>query len=758
MPLILRLETDDVIVVKKTSRALIGRESALEVTLRHPKVSRTHAEVLWEGEGWILRDLESANGTLVDGARIAEAPLTDSHLVQFGGRSGPKIWITVTADSQTRTLPVEALVDTNSLGAAPEDTRSDSHIPLPPRLLIGRNIENDIVLRNPEVSEYEASIIQGIDGRHEIVVTGRSKKTSVNAETVSKRRRLAPGDELSIGPWSMRYTGSALEPLDASGGVSFSAKNLSVWAGDKLILDSISFELRPRTVTAIVGPSGAGKSTLLNALTGRRPASEGNVVVGGINLYEQYDQLRQRIGLVPQADLLHTSLRTEVALEFAAALRFPHDSTPQERAERIEEVLGVLGLEEHRWTRIDQLSGGQRKRASVALELLTEPELLFLDEPTSGLDPGLDRQVMNQLRELANAGRTIVVVTHSVANLDVCDEVIVLAPGGRLAYQGSPHGVLKHFSSRDWAEVFDSLTAGNFPAAFSNAIGSDQEVSRELESSVPFKRQGWFHTFWHLCARYLAVIGSDRYFLALLVLLPFILALVGSAVGADYGLGEGPDGFNFQARSLLLVLVLGSSFIGLSSSIQELVRERTIYERERSIGLSAGAYLISKLAVLGAIVALQTSLFILLTTAGRDMPAEGLLFEAPLAEIVLAGVGLALASMCFGLLLSALVNSPEVTMPTLVLTTMAQVVLSGAVPIRFHAALDLAGFVNPGYWAMSWMGATVDLNSLAGLSDEDEGRFWDALSTNAEISLLGLIVLTAVFVAATRIALDIRER
>lgn len=761
MALIIRSETDDVFVVKKSSRAVIGREAHLEVPLRHPRVSRTHAEVLWDDSVWVIRDLQSANGTFVDGVRIEEATMSASHEVQFGGKNGPRIWVTVTSDAQSGTNTTTAQRKPPTSGEKHGSTPSSTHIPLPLRLLIGRHAENDVLVSDSTVSDYEASINQGPNGRHELVVTGKSKSSTVNGEPISKRSRLTPGDIVSVGSWSMRYTGNALEPLDASGGVTFTARELSVYAGDKVLLENVSFQLRPRTVTAIVGPSGAGKSTLLNALTGRKPANTGEVHIGGVNLYDHYDELKKQIGLVPQADLLHTTLTTGTALDFAAALRFPNKTSRLERESRIDEVLEVLSLSEQRDTRIDRLSGGQRKRASVALELLTEPELLFLDEPTSGLDPGLDRQLMNQLRELANGGRTIVVVTHSVANLDVCDEVMVLGPGGRLAYHGSPHAVLSHFNAKDWAEVFNSLATGEFPRTLASATpdpGLGSEPKEELQTSGS---QTWFGSLWFLSLRYLRVIGSDRYFLALLLILPFVLAAVGLSVGADYGLAEGPSatgGLNLQARSLLLVIILGASFIGLSSSIQELVKERTIYERERSIGLSAGAYLTSKMIVLGAVVSVQSSIFISLTLSGRDVPSEGLLFDSARAEILLTGVALSLVSMCAGLLISGLVNSSEVTMPALVLTTMAQVVLSGAVPIRYHLALDIAGFVNPGYWAMNWMGSVVDLNDLAGLENEDKGRFWDAINANAESSLMALIALTAVSIAATRIALAVRER
>ena len=191
----------------------------------------------------------------------------------------------------------------------------------------------------------------------------------------------------------------------------------------------MSFPVGEKCLLAVVGPSGAGKSTLLNALTGQRPADQGTVLYDGRDLYRDYAELRQRIGLVPQDDILHAQLTVRRALAYAAELRFPQDTAKAERQARVDEVIARTGPRQRADQPIHSLSGGQRKRVSVALELLTKPSLLFLDEPTSGLDPGMDRSVMHMLRGLADDGRTVIVVTHSVLSLDVCDRLLVLAPG-----------------------------------------------------------------------------------------------------------------------------------------------------------------------------------------------------------------------------------------------------------------------------------------------------------------------------------------
>lgn len=719
--------------------------------MAHPRVSRQHAEVRFIAGSWVLTDLGSANGTFIDGEKIDRITLTDSIDITIGGTNGPQVRLTVAPEvgdgEDERELEGEY--------SAPD------HIPLPPRLDIGSNANNNVVIRHADVADFHSTITLSPRGHHEVIDNTGNHATLINQVSISRRYRLAVGDVITVGPFSRRYTGNALERLEAEGGYSFVADGLSVTAGEKKLIDNISFQLRPRTLTAVIGPSGAGKSTLLGALTGRRPATKGQVLVGGLDLYKNYASLKNRIGLVPQSDLLHTNLTTRKALEYAAGLRFPRDVSAETQKKRVSEVIDLLGLTERQDLKIEALSGGQRKRASVALELLTQPELLFLDEPTSGLDPGLDRQVMNQLRDLANGGRTVLVVTHSVANLDVCDEVILLAPGGKLAYHGPAHRVLPEFAANDWSEVFDKLGKPDSLPKRKRPVEPRKADATEKANISPVKTQRWVAQLTTLIARYMHVIASDKYFLALLGLLPFVLAMVGYAVGTDNGFGPGEEedfGLNPQARPLLLVLILGASFMGLSASVQELVKERTIYDRERSVGLSASAYMASKILVLGVLVSLQTTIFVLITLASREMPDSGVVLASPVTEVLVATLALALSSMLLGLLISALVSSTEVTMPALVLTTMGQVVLSGAVPIRQSGLLDVVGLPNPGYWAMNMMAATSDLNTISGLADDERGTFWEASADNWWLSLIVLSGLAVAMTVMTRLVLWGREK
>ncbi|WP_079139743.1 FHA domain-containing protein, partial [Streptomyces niveus] len=325
---------------------------------------------------------------------------------------------------------------------------------------IGRALENELVVSDLQVSRLHAEFTSTPDGRYQIRDLGSHNGTYVNGQPMHKSGTalIGPNDIVGVGHSTFRLVGDRLEEFVDTGEVSFSARHLTVTVdGGKQILKDVSFGVPEKSLIAVIGPSGSGKSTLLKALTGYRPANEGDVLYDNRNLYKQFAELRQRIGLVPQDDILHKELTVRKALKYAAKLRFPGDTAESEREARIDEVLRELKLDIHKEKRVTSLSGGQRKRVSVALELLTKPSLIFLDEPTSGLDPGMDRDVMQLLRGLADDGRTVLVVTHSVAELAICDKLLVMAPGGSVAYFGPPEEALNFFGYTTWADVFSAF-------------------------------------------------------------------------------------------------------------------------------------------------------------------------------------------------------------------------------------------------------------------------------------------------------------
>jgi ABC-type multidrug transport system ATPase subunit/predicted component of type VI protein secretion system len=601
---------------------------------------------------------------------------------------------------------------------------------------IGRALENELVVTDLQVSRYHAEFRAHPDGRYEIVDLGSHNGTYVNGQAI-QRHLLQANDIVGVGHSTFRLIGDRLEEFVDNGAVSFSARRLSVTVPHgkttKTILKDVSFGVPEKSLIGVIGPSGSGKSTLLRALTGYRPADQGEVLYDSRNLYKQFAELRQRIGLVPQDDILHKELQVRTALRYAAKLRFPGDTAPAEREARIDEVLRELKLDIHADKRITSLSGGQRKRVSVALELLTKPSLIFLDEPTSGLDPGMDRDVMKLLRGLADDGRTVLVVTHSVAELALCDKLLVMAPGGSVAYFGPPDEALTFFGYDNWADVFSAFEnyrdydwAGRWRGSQhyqTYAAELDQAAPQAAhyipyQAAKPPKQQGWGSQLFTLVRRYLSVIVSDRGFIGLMVVLPAVLGVVSLLIPAHYGLGPGPAKARFKnqdAGTILMILAVGACFAGSANSVRELIKERVIYERERAVGLSRSAYLMSKVLVLGMITALQGAIISGIGFAPRkELPTEGVILHShPAVEMAIVIMVFGFTSMMVGLIISALVKTSEKTMPLLVMFAIVQIVFTGVLfQLYGKPGVEELSWLMPARWAVAGAGVTANLNVL----------------------------------------------
>ncbi|MYX77118.1 ABC transporter ATP-binding protein/permease [Streptomyces sp. SID3915] len=807
----------------------LGRDPQGDLMADDARVSWRHATISWNGRSWSIEDHGSTNGTYVQGRRVQQTEIGPGVAVNLGNATdGPRLSFTAAAagvhsgqpaaaqpgpahpqqgapvwpDPAHAQHPQQAAAQQQMHYAPPVPHQQGGPGPTPGAgapggasgappvygdrspttfhqldlgrvMRIGRALENELVVSDLQVSRLHAEFRATPDGRFEIRDLGSHNGTYVNGLPLSKSGSalIGPNDIVGVGHSTFRLVGDRLEEFVDTGEVSFSARHLTVTVdGGKNILKDVSFGVPEKSLVAVIGPSGSGKSTLLKALTGYRPANQGDVLYDNRNLYKQFAELRQRIGLVPQDDILHKELTVSKALGYAAKLRFPADTTEAERTARIHEVLAELKLDIHKDKKVTSLSGGQRKRVSVALELLTKPSLIFLDEPTSGLDPGMDRDVMQLLRGLADDGRTVLVVTHSVAELAICDKLLVMAPGGSVAYFGPPEEALNFFGYTSWADVFSAFEnyrdydwAGRWRgsqhyqmyAADIDAVAAQSVHMPPAQQMRPPKPQGWTAQLLTLMRRYISVIASDKGFLALMVILPAVLGLVSVVIPAEFGLAA-PDvagkRFNSKAGTILLILAVGMCFAGSANSVRELIKERVIYERERATGLSRSAYLTSKVIVLGVITALQGVIICGIGLSTRKLPEEGL-FMSPAVEICLAIIALGFTSMMVGLMISALVKTAEKTMPLLVMFAIVQVVFTGVLfQLYGSPGLEQFAWLMPSRWAVAAAGATLDLAHLMPPWDTDNPTDLDPLwessagqwGMNIAVLLLMAVVLFAV--------------
>ena len=624
---------------------------------------------------------------------------------------------------------------------------------------IGRASDNELKITDLQASRHHARLVPTAQG-FVLEDLGSMNGTQLGGINI-RQALLSPGDIVTIGATRFRFSGSELLPAtSAPGSQSLVASGVSfALPSGKVLLEDVNLVIPPAALVAVIGPSGAGKSTLLGALTGNLSLAYGSVHFDHRDMHRDHAEMRQRVGLVPQEDVVHRLLTVRQALEYAAELRFPHDLGREARSARVMEVINELGLRDHAETRIDRLSGGQRKRASVALELLTRPSLLFLDEPTSGLDPGLDKQVMDTLRILADGGRTVVVVTHSVDNLNVCDAVLLLAPGGKVAYYGPPSELLPYFNQTSYADVFVHVAADpiHYQHAFSGSQRGAQERDRvtTTQASIPAqsfqvapqRTQRRSRQLSTLLRRQARMVLADRGYSISMLVLPAVLALLAMIVPGEDGFSAIPGGSqlpNPEPRQLLLLLIVGAVFMGMAATVRDLVGERPIFKREHSVGLSVGTYLISKLLIYAVVVTVQAVILVLLMTVGKNGPPAASFLGSGTLELIVACALAAFASACIGLLLSALVSSSEQVMPALVVGIMTQLVLSGGLfPVVGRAVLEQVSWLAPSRWGFSAMASTVDLAGISLIAPDGMDAMWEH-NGGSWLAAIALLVVLAV--------------
>ncbi len=612
----------------------------------------------------------------------------------------------------------------------------------PGTVTIGRASDNDIVVDDVLASREHATLALTPLGTE---IRDRSiNGTFVNGTRVGSAI-LTEGDVVTIGNVDLVFSNSTLLPrMEAAartGGLEVRGVRYIVDNG-KQLLDNISMTARPGTLTAIIGGSGAGKSTLARLIAGYTRPSSGSVTFEGHDIHAEYASLRSRIGMVPQDDVVHRQLTVNQALGYAAELRLPPDTSKSDRARVVAQVLEELDLTKHADTRVDKLSGGQRKRASVALELLTGPSLLILDEPTSGLDPALDHQVMLMLRKLADAGRVVIVVTHMLSYLDMCDQLLLVAPGGKTAYYGPPDQIGAAMGTTNWAKIFTKVGAD--PEEANRRFLAQAEAEKHPQKLLPDKEveKGDLgkpvHTSMRrqistISRRQIRLVVADRAYFIFLALLPFILGVLSLTVPGSNGfhLPVPHSGVPDESVQILNLLLPAAAFMGTALTIRDLVGERAIFQREQAVGLSTSAYLLAKTAVYCGFAFVQSAIITTIVVIGKSAPARGgTVFGhgnvAATAELFLAVAGTCVASAVLGLVISSLVRSSEQIMPLFVVSVMAQLVLCGGmVPVTGRLGLDQLSVFMPARWGYAAAASTIDLRTLVPGAEVPRDRFWE---------------------------------
>jgi ABC transport system ATP-binding/permease protein len=745
----------------------LGRDSECEVAVdpvAFPTVSGVHARIEVGPKGFVLVHLSQRNKTLMnDSAVDGSVPVRAGDWIRLG-ITGPTVAILAISPS-VESAPAgvggfgqTVQADTRHMALLRGSVQAE-RFELGAGGAIGRDPRAvQYHLDHPHVSRLHASLTIAGDG---VVLAdlGSANGTYLNGRRIDRPTILKPGDRIDIGPFSLRFDGLRLVGSSRSNNIELAARGLRRVVQDRTtgrpltLLNHINLVVRPREFVCLLGPSGSGKSTLLAILSGRNPPEAGAVSVNGEDLHAQFGALKGDIAVVPQKEALHDSLPVGAALRYTAELRLPPDLSRAEVETSVSDILAVVGLTKRRDTLIRNLSGGQIKRASLANELVARPSLLLLDEVTSGLDEQTDREVMELFRHVADGGKTVLCVTHSLANVEsTCHLVVILTEGGHLAFIGTPDEAKGYFGIPRLGQVYQRL-AGRSPEEWHQQFRTSRYFQRYVidrmpsgtltegvtasQAALPAPRSvSGARQAAVLARRYVSIWQGDR--LALLAMLGQSL-LVAILLGLVFGnLGElsEPAVRVARTKNLLLLLAVSCFWLGCNTAAKELVKERVIFLRERDFNLRVVSYFTSKFLVLALIGVVQAALLFGIVRAwcgpGGSIPSQW----ATLAELAMAG-------MAVGLLISALAPSEEVATALVPIAVIPQIILANVVaPLSGLAEALAQGFVTV-YWGQKGLERLLSEPGSTILGREGEGFSspWVVVLAQAAVAAAATVVV-----------------
>ncbi len=575
---------------------------------------------------------------------------------------------------------------------------------------IGRGDACDIVLEHDQVPT-EAATLVAENGEWTIVDSGTFNGVFVNGVRVASRR-LADGDVIRINPARMRFIepGTVLVELIPARGLHLEVVDVVQCSGARRLVDQASFTALPNELVAIVGGSGCGKSSILRSLTGFREPDGGAVLINGEYLYNSLPVFRSMIGFVPQHTSLPGGLTVHQTMQYAARLRLPRGVPREERERRIHEALDDVELEHRIDSRIRTLSGGEQRRLSIALELVQRPRMLILDEPTSGLDPNLDRHIMRLFRQIADAGCTVIVVTHTPAQLKLCDRVVFFADGGRVAFEGRPEEMERSFAANDEIDCY-AIASNNPEFAISrhveSRIGAVPPVPSRRTSvrDLQVERASFITQLAVLSRRNTAILLSDRKNLLLLLAQAPIIGLLVALVSAP-GAFEDTTVIAQKSIQAAFAIVLSITWLGLINAAREIVRDRGMLMRERMAGVGTAPFILAKILPQAVLLLVQTFVLLWIVAQRTGIPKSGIIM-APALEIGLSTFLAGSAAMAVGLLFSAVVRNEDRAISVVPYALMPQLLFAG-VAFSIPAALDWVMSSQSSYWATSAISVTVD--------------------------------------------------
>lgn len=725
-----------------------GRNSNNDIVLSSNIVSSEHGRFICKNGSWMIedkavyKDSGSTNGLVYNNTAITTHAISDGDFIRI--------------DNNVETVSEGVLFVFSS---ANSENRWKRYIPISKsEITIGRDTECDLVLTHISVSKCHAKIFREADGYY-IVDNNSTNGVIVNNRHISGKVRLHEKDVIVITNSKLIFTSKAIFYCCYKSGISVDASDLVIRRGKGvksfITCNHVNLNIKPGELVAVIGGSGAGKSTILNAISGYLAPTQGEVYINGVDLYNNFDSLKKLIGYVPQSDIVYDNLTLYDMLMYTAKLRLPKDTLPVERENAISRAIEMVELTEKKNSLIKSLSGGQRKRASIAVELLSDPKLLFLDEPASGLDPGTERNLMRSLRIMADSGKTVILVTHSTLQLQMCDKIIFMGKGGNLCFYGSYDDALMFFNVSDIVDVYNMITdnAEFWKNEYEQTKSDLSKINETLSVSSKLKKNR-LKQLGVLSARYIKLIVNDRQRLLLLLIQAPLLAVLISFVA---------DGKQFEqyemSKSLLFALSCSAFWVGMLNAIQEICKERTIMKREYMTGLSLSSYILSKIFILGVLCLIQSLLITCVFSLMVGLPKEGII-TIPFIEILITTFLTAVASATMGLFVSSLFTNADRAMTVAPILLMPQILFSGLI-FKLSGVTETISWFAVCRWSMEGYGTTANLNILPlrlqqeGIQIPHEAESFFEFTTSHFLTSWGiLVVYTVVFLILARIVLS----
>lgn len=695
-------------------RIYFGRDrESCDIVIDNPMISRVHGKIKMTDGGVWVGDVGSTNGMYLYQGRTYKRMQPK----QYYQKNHGDLIIRIESRHGNHSDRKVVLVFTDSI------QRSGwQKMPVGgENITIGRDAGNTIVMDSPSFSRRHAMIRRYQDKY--VVYDNRSMNgVYINGQRIEGNIAFRETDMIQIAGSLFFVLDGCLYYQGSSSGVSLHLENITKIVGRgknrKKILNQVYCDIGSNEFVAIIGGSGAGKTTVMNAMSGFDRRISGNVSCNGIDLHQNFSALKNMIGFVPQQDIIYENLKLRKMLQYTAKMKMPSDTSQQEREERIERVLQMVGLSEHADTYIRKLSGGQKKRASIAVELLADPGLFFLDEPTSGLDPDTEQSLMKTLASLSKSeGKTIIMVTHTTQSIHICDKVIFMGPGGRICYCGSPSDILSYFQKGELVDVYNELSANTdswnqqyLNLYYASAGVGSQEYSGEIleKAREDTSRQvSAVSQLGVLTGRYFELIWNDKQRLLLLLLQPLIIAVLLTVVATK-------DVFKIygDTQSVMFALACSGIWIGLFNTIQEVCKERAILKREYMGNLKLWTYILSKYIVQGVLCIVQSAILtIIFLLSMKHAPKSALMLGYPQIEIWLTVFLTIYASAAMGLIVSAFVKNSDRAMAIAPFVLIVQLLFSGVL-FELEGAAHKISYLTVSRWAMECLGNITDLNKL----------------------------------------------